>query len=100
MRFRKIQNTGVHHITITGADRQTPPSIFLKACLAIHYIFEPTQCSDPPTEGNLYFDPGAGRLIPIFTNEERKLDANASALHPPRQCPGEATATRIVRVTP
>jgi catechol-2,3-dioxygenase len=29
---------------------------------------------DSPKEGHLYFDPGDGRLITIFTNEDRKPD--------------------------
>ena len=30
---------------------------------------------DRPEENHLYFDPGDGRLITIFTNEERKPDS-------------------------
>jgi len=70
---RKIQTQGVHHITITGADRQTSID-FWEGVLGMPFIFDQPNL-DRPTEGHLYFDPGDGRLITIFTNEERKLDA-------------------------
>ncbi len=34
---------------------------------------------DNPNEGHIYFDPGDGRLITIFTNEERKPDATRTS---------------------
>ncbi len=37
------------------------------------FIFDQPNLDDP-AEGHLYFDPGDGRLITIFTNETRKPD--------------------------
>ena len=70
--IRKIQTQGVHHITIIGADRQTSID-FWEGVLGMPYVFEQPNL-DNPGEGHLYFDPGDGRLITIFTNEERKPD--------------------------
>ncbi len=71
--LRKIQTQGVHHITIMGADRQTSID-FWEGVLGMPFIFDQPNL-DSPHEGHLYFDPGDGRLITIFTNEERKPDA-------------------------
>ena len=71
--IRKIQTQGVHHITIIGADRQTSID-FWEGTLGMPFIFDQPNL-DNPDEGHLYFDPGDGRLITIFTNEERKPDA-------------------------
>ena len=70
---RKIQTQGVHHITIIGADRQTSID-FWEGVLGMPFIFDQPNL-DNPDEGHLYFDPGDGRLITIFTNETRKPDA-------------------------
>ena len=70
--IRKIQTQGVHHITINGADRQTSID-FWEGVLGMPFIFDQPNL-DNPNEGHLYFDPGDGRLITIFTNEERKPD--------------------------
>ena len=71
--FRKIQTQGVHHITLTGADRQTSID-FWEGVLGMPFVFDQPNLDDP-NEGHLYFDPGDGRLITIFTNETRKPDA-------------------------
>lgn len=68
--MRKLQSQGVHHITITGADRQTSID-FWEGLLGMPFVFEQPNL-DNPDESHLYFDPGDGRLITIFTNEERK----------------------------
>ena len=68
--MRKIQVQGVHHITLTGADRQTSID-FWEGVLGMPFIFDQPNL-DNPGEGHLYFDPGDGRLITIFTNEDRK----------------------------
>jgi catechol 2,3-dioxygenase-like lactoylglutathione lyase family enzyme len=70
---RKIQVQGVHHITIVGADRQTSID-FWEGVLGMPFIFDQPNL-DNPKEGHIYFDPGDGRLITIFTNENRKPDA-------------------------
>lgn len=70
--IKKIQTQGVHHITLNGADRQTSID-FWEGVLGMPFIFDQPNL-DNPNEGHLYFDPGDGRLITIFTNEERKAD--------------------------
>jgi glyoxalase family protein len=67
--MRKLQAQGVHHITITGADRQSSID-FWEGVLGMPFIFEQPNL-DNDEESHLYFDPGDGRLITIFTNEER-----------------------------
>ena len=37
---------------------------------------------DNPDEGHLYFDPGDGRLITVFTNETRKPDPRRTPTEP------------------
>jgi catechol 2,3-dioxygenase-like lactoylglutathione lyase family enzyme len=70
--MRKLQSQGVHHITIVGADRQTSID-FWEGVLGMPFVFEQPNL-DNPGESHLYFDPGDGRLITIFTNEERRPD--------------------------
>ncbi|SNR25406.1 VOC family protein [Puniceibacterium sediminis] len=67
--MRKLQTQGVHHITLTGADRQSSID-FWEGVLGMPFIFDQPNL-DNPGEGHLYFDPGDGRLITIFTNENR-----------------------------
>ena len=68
--MRKIQTQGVHHITLVGADRQTSID-FWEGVLGMPFVFEQPNL-DNENESHLYFDPGDGRLITIFTNEDRK----------------------------
>ena len=70
--MQKIQTQGIHHITLTGADRQTSID-FWEGLLGMPFVFEQPNLDDP-NQSHLYFDPGDGRLITIFTNEERKPD--------------------------
>ena len=67
--MRKIQSQGVHHITLVGADRQTSID-FWEGVLGMPFVFEQPNL-DNEGESHLYFDPGDGRLITVFTNEER-----------------------------
>ena len=69
---RKLQTQGVHHITLTGADRQTSID-FWEGVLGMPFVFEQPNL-DNEHESHLYFDPGDGRLITIFTSEERTPD--------------------------
>jgi catechol 2,3-dioxygenase-like lactoylglutathione lyase family enzyme len=71
--MKKIQTQGVHHITMVGADRQTSID-FWEGVLGMPFIFEQPNL-DVPEESHLYFDPGDGRLITVFTNEGRVPDA-------------------------
>ena len=75
--IKKIQAQGVHHITIMGADRQTSID-FWEGLLGMPFIFDQPNL-DNPKEGHIYFDPGDGRLITIFTNEDRKPDATRTS---------------------
>jgi catechol 2,3-dioxygenase-like lactoylglutathione lyase family enzyme len=70
--MRRIQAQGVHHITLVGADRQTSID-FWEGVLGMPFVFEQPNL-DNETESHLYFDPGDGRLITVFTNEEREAD--------------------------
>ena len=70
--MRKLQSQGVHHITIVGADRQTSID-FWEGVLGMPFIFEQPNL-DNAAESHLYFDPGDGRLITIFTAEDRVPD--------------------------
>jgi catechol 2,3-dioxygenase-like lactoylglutathione lyase family enzyme len=77
---RKLQSQGVHHITIVGADRQTSID-FWEGVLGMPFVFEQPNL-DNPSESHLYFDPGDGRLITIFTNEDRRRDPTRTATDP------------------
>ena len=78
--MRKLQTQGVHHITLTGAGRQTSID-FWEGVLAMPFVFDQPNL-DNPSEGHLYFDPGDGRLITIFTNEERVPDPERTPTDP------------------
>ncbi len=80
--MRKLQVQGVHHITLLGADRQTSID-FWEGLLGMPFVFDQPNL-DNPGEGHLYFDPGDGRLITIFTNEDRAWNGR-----PKRPAPGE-----------
>jgi catechol 2,3-dioxygenase-like lactoylglutathione lyase family enzyme len=67
--MRKLQSQGVHHITLVGADRRTSID-FWEGVLGMPFVFEQPNL-DNDAESHLYFDPGDGRLITVFTNEER-----------------------------
>ena len=78
--MRKLQTQGVHHITIVGADRQTSID-FWEGVLGMPFVFEQPNL-DNPSESHLYFDPGDGRLITIFTNEDRTADPSRTPTDP------------------
>ena len=77
---RKLQSQGVHHITIVGADRQTSID-FWEGVLGMPFIFEQPNL-DNADESHLYFDPGDGRLITIFTKEDRAVDSSRTPTDP------------------
>jgi catechol 2,3-dioxygenase-like lactoylglutathione lyase family enzyme len=77
---RKLQSQGVHHITIVGADRRTSID-FWEGVLGMPFVFEQPNL-DRPSESHLYFDPGDGRLITIFTNEDRAPDPQRTPTDP------------------
>lgn len=78
--MRKLQSQGVHHITLTGADRQTSID-FWEGVLGMPFVFDQPNLDDPD-EGHLYFDPGDGRLITVFTNESRSPDPRRTPTDP------------------
>jgi catechol 2,3-dioxygenase-like lactoylglutathione lyase family enzyme len=78
--MRKLQSQGVHHITLVGADRQTSID-FWEGLLGMPFVFEQPNL-DRPSESHLYFDPGDGRLITVFTNEERERDPERTPTDP------------------
>ena len=78
--MRKLQSQGVHHITIVGSDRQTSID-FWEGILGMPFVFEQPNL-DNEAESHLYFDPGDGRLITIFTNEDREGVAERTPTDP------------------
>jgi catechol 2,3-dioxygenase-like lactoylglutathione lyase family enzyme len=78
--MRKLQSQGVHHITIVGADRQTSID-FWEGLLGMPFVFEQPNL-DNEAESHLYFDPGDGRLITIFTSEDRSADPSPTPREP------------------
>ena len=78
--MRKLQSQGVHHITIVGAGRQTSID-FWEGLLGMPFVFEQPNL-DNEAESHLYFDPGDGRLITIFTNEDREGSGERTATDP------------------
>lgn len=95
-----LQTQGVHHITLNGADRQTSID-FWEGVLGMPFVFEQPNL-DAPEINHLYFDPGDGRLITIFTNEDWEVDAShnpnvVGALHHLAFAVSRATYTQAVK---
>ena len=67
--MQRIQVQGVHHITLVGSTRQSAID-FWQDVLGMPFIFEQPNLSRAE-ENHLYFDPGDGRLLTVFTNESR-----------------------------
>jgi catechol 2,3-dioxygenase-like lactoylglutathione lyase family enzyme len=78
--MQKLQSQGVHHITIVGADRQTSID-FWEGLLGMPFVFDQPNL-DNESESHLYFDPGDGRLITVFTNEDRQPDSRRTPTDP------------------
>jgi glyoxalase family protein len=78
--MRKLQSQGVHHITIVGADRETSID-FWEGVLGMPFVFEQPNL-DNPAESHLYFEPGDGSLITVFTNEERVGNSERTPTEP------------------
>lgn len=70
--MKKIQVQGVHHITLVGAARQVSID-FWEGVLGMPFVFEQPNL-DNPDESHLYFEPGDGRLVTVFTSEKRAAD--------------------------
>ena len=78
--MQKIQTQGVHHITLMGAGRQISID-FWEGLLAMPLVFDQPNL-DNAAEGHLYFDPGDGRLITVFTDEGRTPDPRRAPTEP------------------
>ena len=74
--MKKVQVQGLHHITIVGSTKKSAVD-FWQGILGMPFIFEQPNLGNP-NENHLYFDPGDGRLLTVFTNEERQ-DAGRAA---------------------
>jgi catechol 2,3-dioxygenase-like lactoylglutathione lyase family enzyme len=77
---RKLQSQGVHHITIVGANRRTSIE-FWEGVLGMPFVFEQPNL-DNESESHLYFDPGDGRLVTVFTSEDREADPGRTPTDP------------------
>ena len=64
---KTIQVQGVHHITLVGSTRQSAID-FWQGVLGMPFVFEQPNLGKPD-ENHLYFDPGDGRLLTVFTSE-------------------------------
>jgi catechol 2,3-dioxygenase-like lactoylglutathione lyase family enzyme len=80
--MRKIQTQGVHHITLVGADREASID-FWEGVLGMPFVFEQPNL-DNESESHLYFDPGDGRLITVFTDEGRERGGTTTVKEPGR----------------
>lgn len=74
--MKRAQVQGVHHITLVGSTKQSAIN-FWEGVLGMPFLFEQPNLGKPD-ENHLYFDPGDGRLLTVFTNESR-LDAGRPA---------------------
>jgi len=77
---KKVQVQGLHHITIVGSTKQSAID-FWEGALGMPFVFEQPNLGKPD-ENHLYFDPGDGRLLTVFTSESLQ-DAKR---HAPREC--------------
>lgn len=75
-----IATHGVHHITFMGADRQTSID-FWQGVLGMPFVFEQPNLDDND-QNHLYFDPGDGRLITVFTREDWPKDHSPNPNEP------------------
>jgi catechol 2,3-dioxygenase-like lactoylglutathione lyase family enzyme len=70
--MNNIPVQGVHHITLVGSTRQSAID-FWHGVLGMRFLFEQPNLGND-AENHLYFDPGDGRLITVFTKESRADD--------------------------
>ncbi len=74
--MKKLQVQGVHHVTLVGSTKESAIA-FWQGALGMPFVFEQPNLGKPD-ENHLYFDPGDGRLLTVFTNEAR-ADAGRDA---------------------
>lgn len=70
--MKRIQVQGLHHITLHGSTRQSAID-FWEGVLGMPFVMEQPNLGKAD-ENHLYFDPGDGRLITVFTKEGRADD--------------------------
>ena len=75
-----VVTQGVHHVTFVGSDRQTSID-FWQGILGMPFVFEQPNLDDDQ-QNHLYFDPGDGRLITVFTREDWPRDKTANPNEP------------------
>jgi len=68
--MKGVQVQGLHHITIVGSTKKSAVD-FWQGLLGMPFIFEQPNLGKPD-ENHLYFDPGDGRLLTVFTDETRE----------------------------
>jgi glyoxalase family protein len=92
--MQRIQVQGLHHVTVVGSTRQSAID-FWQGALGLPFLFEQPNLGKPD-ENHLYFDPGDGRLLTVFTDESR-----ADAARPAPREPGclEHIAFNVSRAT-
>jgi glyoxalase family protein len=66
---KTIQVQGLHHITLVGSTKASAIA-FWQDLLGMPFVFEQPNLGKPD-ENHLYFDPGDGRLVTVFTDESR-----------------------------
>jgi catechol 2,3-dioxygenase-like lactoylglutathione lyase family enzyme len=67
--MKTVQVQGLHHITLVGSTKESAIA-FWQDLLGMPFIFEQPNLGKPD-ENHLYFDPGDGRLLTVFTDESR-----------------------------
>jgi glyoxalase family protein len=67
---KKTQVQGVHHISLVGSTKQVSLD-FWNGLLGMPFLFEQPNLGKAE-ENHLYFDPGDGRLLTVFTDETRE----------------------------
>jgi len=98
--MQKLQAQGVHHITLLGANRQTSID-FWEGVLGMPFVFEQPNL-DAADQNHIYFDPGDGRLITVFTSENWQKDSTpvpteTGSVHHLAFAVSRATYTQAVR---
>lgn len=68
--MQRLQVQGMHHVTIVGSTRQSAID-FWQGVLGMPFVLEQPNLGKAD-ESHLYFDPGDGRLLTVFTSESRK----------------------------
>jgi len=78
--IRKLQVQGIHHMTLVGADRQSTID-FWEGVLGMPLVLDQPNPNNAD-QAQLFFDPGDGRLITVFTNEARRPDPARTSTEP------------------